>query len=84
MAFSWDSWLCEAVGTTSLAFVSGIVSPFLFVPVEAALHSLFSWMQSCPRTLSKLWFSWRITTTCSIGVGKLVGASAPVGGPSCA
>ncbi len=77
MAVSWDSWLCETAGTTSLAFVSGIVSPFLLVPVDAALHSRFSWMQSCPRTLSKLWFSCRITTTCSIGVGKELGASAP-------
>ncbi len=50
--------------------LSGIVSPFLFRPLVANLQVVgFSFAHSWPSTLSKLWFSWRITTTWWIGTG---------------
>jgi len=57
------------LGTMSVAWVNGYGLPPGSTPVDEPSQGVGRVWHSTPNTLSKLWFSWKITTTCWIGVG---------------
>ena len=70
MEVVWAATPWSTLGTTSAAWLSGIVVPLGSTPVVAPSHGVARVLaaHSAPSTLSKLWFSWKKNTMCLIGV----------------